>query len=116
MSDIPSNVELRVREVETHLGATALVEVTIHDGVTTPDEFARASAKLDLLPMRPGQGVIVSGRGPIWGYGMLLHELHPFAWVGVYDPRMCAAVVVQSHLPGLAMGELVPMEAGRENR
>lgn len=39
MSDIPSNVELRVREIETHLGATALVEVTIHDGVTTPDSI-----------------------------------------------------------------------------
>ncbi|XDE60675.1 CRISPR-associated ring nuclease Crn3/Csx3 [Arthrospira platensis BEA 1257B] len=41
-------------------------------------------------------GIVISGRGPIWLYGYLIHELHPAAWVACYDPRL-GAVVVATH-------------------
>lgn len=52
-------------------------------------------------PLRGGEsrGVVFSGRGPIWLFGRLVHLAHPFAWVGVHDPRLGGAVVVQRHRP-----------------
>ena len=45
-------------------------------------------------------GVIISGRAPIWLYCYLTHLLHTTAWVAIYDPRLAAAVVVENHIPG----------------
>lgn len=56
------------------------------------------------------EGVIFSGRGPVWLYGYLVHQAHPFAWVGIYDPRLRAAVVVESHVPRAPRaGDLIPL-------
>jgi CRISPR-associated protein, Csx3 family len=43
------------------------------------------------------QGIVIEGRGAIWLYGYLVHECHPAAWVGCYDPRLDGAVVVATH-------------------
>jgi len=53
------------------------------------------------------KGVVLSGRGPIWLYGYLIHHYHPCAWVGVYDPRLDGAVVVESHIRGVNPGDVV---------
>ncbi|WP_448573210.1 CRISPR-associated ring nuclease Crn3/Csx3 [Trichothermofontia sp.] len=54
------------------------------------------------------QGVVIEGRGPIWLYGYLVHECHPAAWVGCYDPRL-GAVVVASHTHAVQVGEVLPI-------
>lgn len=58
--------------------------------------------------VRPTKGVILSGRGPVWLYGMLVHHYHPTRWVATHDPRLGGAVVVASH-GGPPVGSIVPM-------
>jgi len=83
----------------------SLVEFTISGGATTPQEFADSILPAAFVEVNSQNGVVLSGRGPIWGYAMLLHFFHSSAWVGVVDPRL-GIVVVQSHTPGLADGEV----------
>lgn len=64
------------------------------------------------LEPRTDAGIVFSGKGPVWLYGHLVHLAHKFAWVATYEPRLCAGVVVQSHVPdGPAAGEVVPVDA-----
>jgi len=42
------------------------------------------------------KGVILYGKGPVWLYAYLSHELHIAKWVETFDPRV-GAVVVQSY-------------------
>jgi CRISPR-associated protein Csx3 len=53
------------------------------------------------------KGVVLSGRGPIWLYGYLIHFYHPTKFVAVYDPRLDAAVVVESHTEEVKVGDLI---------
>ena len=61
-----------------------------------------------LPPIPRGSLVIVSGRAPIWRYGMALHLLHgsPAAAVAFYDPRL-GAVVVATHSLEWHVGQVV---------
>jgi CRISPR-associated Csx3 family protein len=56
-----------------------------------------------------GMGAIFEGAAPIWGYAMLCHAGHKLAWVATYDPRLRAGIVVQSHWPGVSLGDEVEM-------
>lgn len=65
-----------------------------------------------LKVMRPpvvnkAKGVLLSGRGPIWLYGALVHHYHPTRFVMVYEPRGDVGVVVQSHTPDYYVGDTV---------
>ena len=51
--------------------------------------------------------VILSGRGPIWFYGFLIHHYHPTKAVAVYDPRLGGAVVIETHTPEVSVGDVV---------
>ncbi|NJE10068.1 CRISPR-associated ring nuclease Crn3/Csx3 [Thermococcus sp. MAR1] len=78
--------------------------VLVHFEITSPIE---PSILKSLKPpeVNPKKGVVLSGRGPVWLYGFLAHYYHPTAWVATYDPRL-GAVVVQSHVPGVAPGDV----------
>ena len=54
--------------------------------------------------------VILSGRGPIWLYGFLIHFYHPVKAVAVFDPRLDGAVVVESHSTDFKIGSIVKLE------
>ena len=82
-----------------------LVEFTIPNNVLEPD----ALSNLHPPKVDGTKGVIISGRGPIWLYGYLCHTYHPTAWIGFYDPRLAGAVVVQSHQPGIQVGQVLPV-------
>jgi CRISPR-associated protein Csx3 len=82
------------------------IELTGSDRIIHPQDLR----KLEL----PGgidttQGVVLTGRGPIWLYGYLIHELHPTAWVACHDPRL-GAVVVATHTRGVSVGQIIPLE------
>jgi len=85
-------------------GKAVLVEFKIENGVRTPQEAF--SAKLPPVPF--GRGVIISGRGPIWLYGRLIHHFHPAKWIAVFDPRL-GAVVIQSHTKEVKEGEVLTL-------
>ncbi|MFN3995803.1 MAG: CRISPR-associated ring nuclease Crn3/Csx3 [bacterium] len=54
--------------------------------------------------------VILSGRGPIWLYGYLIHFYHPTKGVAVYDPRYDGAIVVETHTREFKVGDLIKKE------
>lgn len=93
-----------------HAAGMRLVKFDIPGGVTTPAEFAEAVASVerDLPGSLP---VGISGRGPIWGYGMLIHAAHPTPAVATMDPRFeggGAYIVVESHDPRWVAGQVIP--------
>jgi CRISPR-associated protein Csx3 len=86
-----------------------LVKFEIPDGITTPAEFAAAVAAID-TPLAGNSPVLVNGRGPIWGYGMLFHLAHATPAIAAYDPRL-GYVVIQSHDPRFYVGQILTIEA-----
>jgi CRISPR-associated protein Csx3 len=73
------------------------------EGVISPDILRSLQ-----LPsgIDPKMGIIISGRGPIWLYAFLVHELHPTAWIATHDPRL-GAVIVATHSREVKVGEIL---------
>jgi CRISPR-associated protein Csx3 len=97
-------IKFTVKELP-HLEAR-LVKFEIEGGITTPEE----AFSTPLPEVAPGKGVILSGRGPIWLYGRLIHHFHPARWVAVFDPRLGGAVVVASHWPEVKPGQVIELD------
>ena len=67
------------------------------------------SDPLPAMPAVPRGGLLViSGRAPVWRYGMAIHAAHgsPAGAVATFDPRL-GAVVVMSHSPDWVVGQVV---------
>ena len=54
----------------------------------------------------------ISGRGPIWLYGMIVHELvHIVRSLAVFDPKLNGVVIVATHYgESLEPGDVVALE------
>jgi len=88
--------------------AVAAFEIVGADGIFVPERLADVELPADALG-RETEGIVFSGRGPVWLYALLSHLAHPFAWVGVHDPRLGGAVVVERHRNDAPrVGEVVP--------
>lgn len=82
-----------------------LVTIDIPDGNATPEEFA---AVVSALPDLSGPDVVlITGRAPIWGYGMLIHRAHATPAVGCFDPRLGGFVVVEEHALPYVVGGII---------
>lgn len=85
------------------------INVAVPEGNVTP--------KTPLPECKPSRGsiAIVSGRGPVWRYARILHELHgsPAPVVCTYDPRL-GAVVVMSHHSAFVEGDVLEVEENQE--
>ena len=95
------------KRIELSAGRSFL-EFELRDGLIEPGDLPRVGLP-DEVAGRSHLGIVFSGRGPVWLYAYLSHLAHPFAWVGIYEPRRQGAVVVQRHrqdAPGL--GQVVP--------
>jgi CRISPR-associated protein Csx3 len=86
-----------------------LVHFEIPGGITSPSEFAVAVAEIG-NQLTGNLPILIDGRGPIWGYGMLFHLAHATPAIAVYDPRL-GYVVVQSHDSRFQVGEIITIEA-----
>jgi CRISPR-associated protein Csx3 len=86
-----------------------LVSFEIPGGITTPGEFAAAVAAIE-TSLSGSLPVLVNGRGPIWGYGMLFHLAHATPAIAAYDPRL-GYVVIQSHDPRFQVGQILTIAA-----
>lgn len=82
-----------------------IVKFDIPGGVTSPEEFAAAVA--DMSKLAGDVPVLVNGRGPVWGYGMILHEAHPTPAAATFDPRL-GYVVVATHSDAYKVGQVIP--------
>ena len=56
--------------------------------VFTPDSLKKLEPPDPVFHKFAHKGVVLSGRGPIWLYGFLIHFYHPTKWVATYDPRL----------------------------
>lgn len=71
-----------------------LLEFTLPDnGIISPEDLKNIELP-EGIDFR--KGVILYGKGPVWLYAFLSHELHIAKWLATFDPRI-GAVVVQSH-------------------
>lgn len=81
----------------------AVISFEIPGGVLEPDQLREIKApKVEL-----NQGIVLSGRGPIWLYNYLAHEYHTAQWVATFDPRFKGAIVTQSHIKGVEVGQRI---------
>jgi CRISPR-associated protein Csx3 len=85
-----------------------LVKFEIPGGITSPPEFALAVTEIE-AQLSGSSPILINGRGPIWGYGMLFHLAHATPAIAVYDPRL-GYVVVQSHDPRFQVGETLTID------
>jgi len=81
-------------------GEYAIVEFELSEPIT-PEELKSIKP-----PNIVGKGVVLSGRGPIWLYGFLIHYYHPATFIATYDPRI-GAVIVESHTPKHKVGDVI---------
>jgi CRISPR-associated protein Csx3 len=86
-----------------------LVSFEIPGGITSPAEFAAAASEIE-HQLTGNLPILINGRGPIWGYGMLFHLAHATPAIAIYDPRL-GYVVVQSHDSRFQVGEILAIEA-----
>ncbi|WP_026097592.1 CRISPR-associated ring nuclease Crn3/Csx3 [Baaleninema simplex] len=82
------------------------VRIATEDGIITPADLKNLTlpAGIDFR-----QGIAIEGKAPIWLYGYLVHECHPAAWVGCYDPRL-GIVVVSSHTHQVRVSQVLDIE------
>jgi CRISPR-associated protein Csx3 len=106
-------------QVIPHHSLEGLPYQHLHFQITT-DDGVIAPADIQGLKLPGGivfnQGIVIEGKGPIWLYAYLVHECHPAAWVGCYDPRL-GAVVVATHTHEVAVSQVLKLELpamGRE--
>ncbi len=90
------------------LGNMALVEFVIEGGVLDPAKLAEAVQR---APQVEGTCLVcISGRGPVWLYGSLIHMYHYTKAVGVFEPRLSKCVVVATHDPAYKVGDQIPVQ------
>lgn len=81
------------------------LELTGQDRIIEPQDIETLELPTGINPQG---GIVISGRGPIWLYGYLIHELHPTSWIACYDPRL-GAIVVSSHSRKVRAGQVLSL-------
>ena len=63
---------------------------------------------VDKAPDVSGDILVLSGRGPIWFYAMLIHKyVHVVKAIAIYDSKLGGAIVVATHTPDIKEGEII---------
>jgi len=93
-----------------------LVEVKLKEGLIHPDDLpGLVGAVRNACPTAGPEGVIISGRLPVWAFAALSHLFHPRPWVATFDPRLGGAVVVERHsISAPLVGAIVPLPEGEK--
>jgi len=103
------SVFFSVIDVETGGYEATLLEFTISgEGTILPEELPSVIAQLgDSIDCT--KGVIISGRGPVWLFGAILHHLHITRWSATFDPRLGVVVVASHHPDAPSSGTVLPV-------
>jgi len=90
-----------------------IVEIVLTQGIINPNQLRKLVQEVtEKLPLPP-EGVIISGRMPVWAFSALTAALVSAGTkaVATYDPRLQAGVVVH---PLERAGELIPVTGDEE--
>ncbi|MDF1699195.1 MAG: CRISPR-associated ring nuclease Crn3/Csx3 [Saprospiraceae bacterium] len=105
MINTPPKISFSVQREQEY----TLLEIALANPIE-PNDIHHMQNLPDLVnENRASLGVILSGRGPIWLYGYLIHHYHPCMWVAVFDPKLNGAVVVQSHSEKYNAADVIPI-------
>jgi CRISPR-associated Csx3 family protein len=87
-----------------------IIDIVLTRGLIEPRELPDLLRAVEAhVPAGGTDGVVLSGRLPVWAFAALTHYFHPRPWVATFDPRLGGGVVVMSHDPaGPAVGDVVP--------
>lgn len=82
------------------------LEVEIEGGIIQPSDLANI-----IVPDLPKtEGVILSGRCPVWLFSFLSYELRLHVWIATFDPKLEGAVCVRRQSPTAPqIGEVVTL-------
>ena len=89
---------------------TLAITLTEPQRLIQPQRLAQLALPPDLDLSRP---VVLYGRGPTWLYGYLIHQCYQAPWLGCYDARSQAVVVIHSRHPDQAIGTAIPVTPNR---
>ncbi|WP_448377394.1 CRISPR-associated ring nuclease Crn3/Csx3 [Fervidobacterium sp.] len=77
-------------------------------------ETTAALAAAGVNPSGGPEGLVISGRLPVWAAVALVHAHgHARPWVATHDPRLGGGVVTMSHVPNVKVGDVVPLGEGK---
>lgn len=78
--------------------------------LTLPEICPKAMCELEIpAELDWQQGVILYGQAPIWLYSYLVERYQDALWIGCYDIREKAVVVVKSSVPEWQPGDTIPI-------
>jgi CRISPR-associated protein Csx3 len=99
----PKNADLQIETQE--LADAVHLKVTI----TTPSRHLDIETLPAInIPALPAtHGIILSGQIPYWLYTSLTISYHQHPWLAIFQPQLAGAVVIYSHTPRHAMGEVI---------
>ena len=115
---------VHIRKVGETIGELSKLLYTSADAVTpvniivfdlqspiSPEDLPRLilTVKEKIAELDTTKPVAVSGRGPVWLYAAIVHELHYFPAVLVHDPRI-GFVVVETHTRTFRVGDVVKIQ------
>ena len=82
------------------------IDITLANGIINPEDIQKLISE---MPVADGgtEGVILSGRMPVWAFAALTHHFHPRPFVATFDPRLTGGVVVASHTEDLNVGDVI---------
>lgn len=93
-------------QTKTSLAFT-VAHFTLHADPVAPGALPEIQLPSDL----PLEGLILSGRGPLWLYAYLVDLARPFTWVATFDPRFGGGIVVMRNAPEAPpLGTVVPCQ------
>ncbi len=88
-----------------------VVSITLSGGIIAPEDLPNLlEAASKAVPPAGTEAVVLSGRMPVWAFAALAHLYHPRPWVGTFEPRLGAAVVVAAHVSEVGVGTVVALD------
>ncbi len=81
-----------------------------------PEDLKKISPPDPLKNNFSDKTIILSGRGPIWLYGFLIHYYHPVKAISIFDPRYNAAIIIESHFKKYKIGDIIKTDLKGEDK
>jgi CRISPR-associated protein Csx3 len=105
-------IEFEIKKVSKEI-------VMIHfilKGELEPEDLKKISPPDPIKNNFSDKTIILSGRGPIWLYGFLIHYYHPVKAISIFDPRYNAAIIVESHFKKYKIGDIIKTDLKGEDK
>ncbi|MEO0533330.1 MAG: CRISPR-associated ring nuclease Crn3/Csx3 [Cyanobacteria bacterium P01_A01_bin.123] len=104
-------VQLNLTLLSSHSGSLQTLAITLNSPVVHPDCLPTLKLPPEINLTRE---VVLYGRSPTWLYGALIHKCQAAPWLGCYDARSQAVIVIHSRVESPAIGDRLPVTLNRQ--